>query len=198
MAKLTALLFAEDKAHELLLSAVCARMAREEGHSLDLRVVSARRGHGRVLEELRAFQLVLRKLAAAVPDLFVIAVDANCQRFAKARQAIGDEIEVAIRERSVIACPDPHVERWFLADRAAVQAVLGVEARVPSRKCEKDYYKRLLADTVHRAGHTSSLGGIEYAEELVAALDWYRAAKGERSLKAFLDDLRSALRRAPQ
>jgi hypothetical protein len=37
------------------------------------------------------------------------------------------------------------------------------------------------------------LGGIEFAEDLVASMDLYRAGKNEKSLKHFVDDLRAGL-----
>jgi hypothetical protein len=39
-----------------------------------------------------------------------------------------------------------------------------------------------------------TLGGIEFAEEIVECMDLYRAGKDEPSLKHFIDELRSALR----
>ena len=42
--------------------------------------------------------------------------------------------------------------------------------------------------------HVVGVGGIEFAQEIVAGMDLYRAGKNDRSLKAFLDDLRSKLR----
>lgn len=58
----------------------------------------------------------------------------------------------------------------------------------------RDYYKDALAKVVRKAGHPATLGGIEFAQELVERMDLYRAGRNERSLKAFVDDLRGRLR----
>ena len=44
------------------------------------------------------------------------------------------------------------------------------------------------------AGVVPSLGGIEFADDILAAMDLERAAKADPSLRRFLDDLRQALR----
>ena len=43
--------------------------------------------------------------------------------------------------------------------------------------------------------HPVTLGGVEFALELVEAMDLYRAGRNDPSLKAFLDDFRAILRR---
>ena len=58
-------------------------------------------------------------------------------------------------------------------------------------------YKSLLVKTMRDAGQIPTLGGIEFAQELVAAMDLYRAAKNDRSFALFLEDMRTALRRRP-
>jgi hypothetical protein len=49
---------------------------------------------------------------------------------------------------------------------------------------------------VAKAGEVSALGGIEYGRELVAAMDLFRAAKSDSSLRAFIGDARRAVRTA--
>ena len=94
---------------------------------------------------------------------------------------------------AAVACPEPHIERWFFADPAAFQAAVGSAPAMPSRKCERGYYKRLLSNAVTAAGHPATLGGIEFARDLVEKMNLYEAGKAERSLKAFLDELESRL-----
>ena len=52
-----------------------------------------------------------------------------------------------------------------------------------------------LATAVRQGGHPVTLGGIEFAREIVESLDCFRAGKNDKSLKSFLDDLRGDLRR---
>ena len=133
-------------------------------------------------------------LSGGPADLVVVGIDGNCSTFANAR----DEIQRATRptfiHRLVVACPDPHVERWYLADPPSFNAVVGDQPKVGSRKCARDHYKQILADSIQRAGHPATLGGIEFAPELAAAMNLYRAGRNAVSLKAFLDELRAKLR----
>lgn len=45
-----------------------------------------------------------------------------------------------------------------------------------------------------RGRPSSAAGGIEFAAELAEAMDLYRAGRADASLRAFLDDLRAALK----
>jgi hypothetical protein len=94
-----------------------------------------------------------------------------------------------------MACPDPHVERWYLADPASFQVVVGRRPKVGKKKCARDHYKDLLSTAIQQAGYPATLGGIEFAPELVEGMDLYRAKKNDHSLGALLDDLRNQLRR---
>lgn len=188
--------FVEDRGHEKLIVPLVRRLAFAEGVRVTLAVRAARGGHGRVLNELALYQRAVNRGIAGMrlPDILVVGKDANCSTFAKARADIHSAVEPEFVARIVVACPDPHVERWYLADPESFKEVVGQRPTVARRKCEHDYYKAALAKTVRDAGHPSTLGGIEFAQELVDAMDLYRASKNERSLKAFLDDLRAVLR----
>lgn len=95
----------------------------------------------------------------------------------------------------VAACPDPHVERWFLADPDSFFEVVGLRPMVGEPKCERDYYKQVLRTAITDAGHPPTLDGLEFASELAARMDFFRAGKADGSIKAFVDDLRVRLRR---
>ena len=71
---------------------------------------------------------------------------------------------------------------------------MGYRPSVGRRKCERNHYKRLLADAVRRGDHPPTLGGIEFATELVDAMDLYRAGKDDSSLRTFVDAFRAKLR----
>lgn len=189
-------LFAEDRAHESLLRALIARIATEEGLQARVRVRSARGGHGRVLTEFRAYQqAAIAGLAGGLPQLMVAAIDANCRAFAAAHREVTDALVPDLRSICVPACPDPHIERWFLADPKAFHQVVGVGADMPQAKCERDLYKHILSQAVVKAGHPPTLGGIEFAADLVRAMDLYRAGRACSSLKHFVDELRGRLKR---
>ncbi|MBI1995895.1 MAG: DUF4276 family protein [Deltaproteobacteria bacterium] len=187
---LTVDLFAEDRAHEEFLRAMLNRISDEQERYLTVRVRSARGGHPRVLEELSLYQKSVLKApeSLSMPDLLFIAIDANCKRWNRARRDIQGTIQSQFAARAIVACPDPHIERWYLADPDSFAQVVGVRPKVGKRKCERDRYKAILSKAIVDAGHPATLGGIEFARELVAAMDLYRAGKAEGSLKHFLDE----------
>jgi hypothetical protein len=128
------------------------------------------------------------------PDILIVAIDANCKDLNPARKEIHGMLTPLFRDSAAIACPDPHVERWYIADPESFRKVVGVTPSCKRKKCQRDYYKHILAQAVAKAGHTPTLGGIEFARELVLAMDLDRAAKSDRSLKLFLEELRSRLK----
>jgi len=189
-------IFVEDRAHEAFLVPLLQRIAMEESISVLPRVRSARGGHGRAIDELKLYQVLATRGFAGTthPELLVVGIDGNCSPFTKARQAIRNATQAPFSALLIVACPDPHVERWYLADPESFKAVVGRVPRVGKKKCARGYYKNVLANTVRQAGHPPTLGGIEFGRELVNQMDLYRAGKNDRSLRAFVDELRSRLR----
>lgn len=187
-------LFAEDRAHEELLRALIERMATEEGKEITVRARAARGGHGRALSEFDLYQRTVIT-RGHLPYLVVVCIDANCSGAAQARRAIFDRVAAEMADRTVIACPDPHVERWYMADPNSFHQVVGYRPATGRRKCERGLYKKILANAVRAGGNPSSLGGIEFAQELARAMDLYRAGRAEPSLNQFLSDARTKIRR---
>jgi hypothetical protein len=187
-------LFAEDRGHEAFLLPLLSRLARESGKTISVRVRSARGGHGRAISELTTYQRGFDKgIGGQLPDLLVVAIDGNCEAFAAAQRAVQDALREPFAGRAIKATPDPHIERWFLADLEAFHTVVGVTPSVKTDKCERDYYKGVLAESVVQAGHPLMLGGIEFAPEIVEALDYYRAGKADTSFKHFLEEIRARI-----
>lgn len=128
------------------------------------------------------------------PDLLVVAIDANCEGWTKAREEIARRINAEAFPVHALAVPDPHIERWFLADPPALKAAAEAHVTLTRRKCDRDEYKRILVSALRGAGHPVTLGGAEFAREIVAEMDWFRAGKNEPSLKHFLEEVRGAMR----
>jgi hypothetical protein len=172
------------------------RIAQEEEVVVTPRVRSARGGHGRAVTELKLYQDFVQSGAAGTTNavLLIAGIDGNCSTFAKAKKAIIAATHSPFSDRLVVACPDPHVERWYLADPESFKDAVGYRPTIARKKCARDYYKDALAKVVQKAGHPATLGGIEFAPELVERMNLYRAGKNERSLKVFVDDLRGRLR----
>jgi hypothetical protein len=188
--------FVEDRAQEEFIVPLVKRISSESGKRIQVHVRCARGGHGHVLEELKLYQKrVEMKIGdLKLPDLLVVGKDANCKRFLAARRSVKEALTIFFRERTVIACPDPHIERWYLADAVAFNEVVGTTPRLGRRKCARDRYKAILAQSIIQAGLVPTLGGIEFAQELVTGMDPYRAGKADASLKAFIEDFRAKLK----
>jgi hypothetical protein len=182
--------FVEDFAHRQIIGAMVERVAAELGIDIEVDWRSARRGHGQVVKEVREYLRDLRS-QGDLPDLVVIGTDANCQGLLERSLQIPTDSSPV---RTVLAIPDPHIERWLLLDGAAFKAVLGQGCHAPDQKCARDRYKQALIRAILDAGVVPSLGGIEFAEDIVGAMDLKRAGKVDPSLRRFLDDLRQALR----
>ena len=187
-------LFCEDRAHRQFLEPLLLRVAQEEGVSTSPRIRSARGGHPRALAAFRDYQSVAAASGGPSADLVVVAIDTNCSSVAEQRKEIIRRAAPDLRDRLVLACPNPHIERWFMADPQSFSRVVGRGPDQIERKCERDHYKRVLAKAVRRAGHPPVVGGLDFAASLVAEMNLYRAGKNDPSLKSFLDELRNRLR----
>jgi hypothetical protein len=133
----------------------------------------------------------LEQQGGPLPDLIILATDANCQGLNERIRELRDREAPA---PMILAVPDPHVERWLLLDGAAFRAVFGRGCDAPDLKCSRDRYKLLLIEAIYAAGVTPSLGGIEFAEDIIHHMDIDRAAQADRSFQRFIEDLRAALR----
>lgn len=189
-------LFAEDLAHEKFLLPLIRRLAMDEQIELVCQIRSARGGHSRAVREYQLYQKLLLDgvIRTPTPDLLVVAIDTNCSTFSQVRNEIRDVTSVDFQHLLVTACPDPHIERWYLADPDSFSRVVGYRPVLGQGKCQRDHYKRVLRQSISEGGHPSTLGGIEFAAELVEVMDLYHAGKTDRSLKAFVDSFRETLR----
>jgi hypothetical protein len=189
-------LYCEDSGHEQFARALLNRVTRELGLRADLRTASGRGGHGRALTEFKAWQRAITGgggIGFEIPDLLVLMIDANCHGWVSVRRDLEASIDNGIFPRCAIGCPDPHVERWCLADPEATQKVLGIPGPPDPGKCDRSFYKNLLRQTILRAGQPILTTEMEYAPDLVAEMDLFRAGRNQSSLKHFVDEIRSAL-----
>ncbi|HOK07680.1 MAG TPA: DUF4276 family protein [Syntrophales bacterium] len=191
------ILFAEDYGHETFIRALLERLAHEHNTEIAILNRSVRRGHGKVISEFQAFLKDLNRGKEEMPDLLVVATDANCKGYGDRKREI-DEVSDKFKQLMVCAIPDPHIERWLLLDSAAFKSIFGRGCKAPDQKCERDRYKRLLSEAVQAAGVVPPLGGIEYAEDIVTAMDLGKLEKANASLGRFLKDLRNVFRQWSQ
>lgn len=189
-------LYCEDDGHEQFARALVGRLARQVGLGIGVETVSGRGGHGRAIREFRAWQRTATAdsgLQSAVPDLLVILIDANCTGWAEARRDLEQSIRRELFPRWAVGCPDPHVERWCLADPTSFKDTLGAGPPADPGKCERKLYKRLLREAILNAGQPILTNEMEYAQDLVEAMDLYRAGKNQPSLRHFVESVSAAL-----
>jgi hypothetical protein len=186
-------LFAEDAGHEAVLLPLLQRVAEQYGVELKIRAVSVRGGYGKVATELREYVRDLLKYQQDLPDLVVVATDANCSGFQQRRKRLQETI-ASIRDRMVFAVPDPHIERWLLRDPSAFKAALGRSCRQPDQKCDRGRYKALLRDAIREAGAAPLLGGLEHAQDIVGHMNLGPTSRDD-DFGEFLQQLHARFRR---
>jgi hypothetical protein len=186
-------LFGEDRGHEQFGRPLVARLARETGVPIEIRVLSASGGHPRALQALRSFQKAVAAGVRRAPDLLVVIRDSNRESWKEVRAEVARIIEPSVFPRVVVACPEPYVERWCIADPEAFQRVVGVPPGRDPRSRDREAYKALLRVAVEKAGVVVLVDEMDLAPELVDAMDLYKAGKVQQSLKHYVDELRGAL-----
>jgi hypothetical protein len=183
-------LFVEDYGHEEFIRALIQRLGREQHIALKIVSRSVRGGYGKVVGEWRTYLRDLEREREELPDLLIVATDANCKGYKKRKREV-DEVNEKYKSFTVYAIPHPHVERWLLLDSAAFKSVMGKGCNAPDRKCSKDRYKQFLLEAMQNAGVIPPLGGVEYAEDIVNAMDLQRMASMNASFGKFLQDLKN-------
>lgn len=193
--RLRVALFLEDAGHQRFIDALVRRLAEEEGAAIEIDVRNARGGasqlDGQFTRFLRDNAILYRRA-----DLVVVVRDTDCRGVDTIKSRYSRLIDgVEYSGEFVIGAPEPHIECWYLSDPPALQRVLssGVQAPVPDSRCGSGRFKRLLSQTVKDAGVEPAEGGIEYAEDIVAEMDIYRACSNVPSLDTFVRDLKRAL-----
>lgn len=191
--------FLEDIAQEDFLKSLVARVAQEIGlahQEVRHEVRNATGGQGMVLNELKRFLRDVGREREHPFALLVIAIDGNCRGYREKRDDILEIVERSGYPGPVVcAVPDPHIERWYLADSRGLQQVLDTDIvpKVPDYKCQRDLYKQALHEAIRRTGIIPLLGGVEYGSDIAENLDLYTVGRTDAGFKHFIDELRSGL-----
>jgi hypothetical protein len=181
--------FVEDSGHEVFLNALVERLADQYGIKVGINHYSVTGGCGRMIKELGDYLRDLERGQNSLPDLLIVARDANCKGLFGCRQEIDNKVPPRFKDFTIYAIPDPHIERWVLLDSAAFKLVLGKGCAAPDQKCERDRYKHFLIEAIRNAGISPLLGGIEHVEDIVKAMDLHRMEMADESLGRLLKDL---------
>jgi hypothetical protein len=186
-------LFCEDSFHEKFIGALLKRFVQENHTSVSPTFLSSQGGLSRIHGELKEFLRDLARDRQPLPDSVIVVVDANCEGY-NGRKALMDGILVHFPQFQQLvsyAIPDPHIERWMLVDAQAFQAVFGRGCTLPAVKCAKDEYKKLLRREIRESGIEAPLGGEEFAEDLVMAMNLGQVETREPSFGLFLKNLKA-------
>lgn len=182
-------LFVEDYGHEAFITALIERYAKEYKLPVEVIARSVRGGFAKVVGELKDYIRDLKRQREDLLDLLVVATDSNCHGYAGRKHQI-DEVLQEFNWQAVCAIPDPHIERWMLLDSVAFKEVLGKGCAAPDQKCDKDRYKDQLLQAMRAVGISPPLGGMEYAADIVDAMDLKRMEQVDTSLGRLLGELR--------
>jgi len=190
--------FLEDIGQEHFLKALVKRVARQVGLASDVvhDVRNATGGRGVVLDELRRFLRDVSRERERPFDLLIVAIDGDCRGYQERRNEIQSIVTQSGYAGPVIcAVPDPHIERWYLADPRGLQRAFDTDVvpQVPPYKCERGRYKRALRDFIRQTGITAPLGGLEYGADVAASLDLYAVDRVDAGFRHFIEDLRQGL-----
>lgn len=180
--------FCEDSFHEKFIGAVLRRLDAEKRTGVKLRFLSAHGGLPRMQSEFTNFLRDLARDRQSLPDAVIVVVDANCLGYTERKKQLDSAVEQYPQFKHLVsyAIPDPHIERWMLADAGAFKAVFGRGCTIPQVKCAKDEYKRLLRKEMRESKIDAPLGGEEFAEDIVRVMDLGYVETNEASLGRFL------------
>jgi hypothetical protein len=186
-------LFCEDSFHEKFIGALLRRFEDENRADVTTRFLSSRGGLPRMHGELSDFLRDLARDRHPLPDSVIVVVDANCQGYSDRKGMMDGVLAHYPQFQQLVsyAIPDPHIERWMLVDARAFRTVFGRGCTLPVMKCAKDEYKKLLRTEIRASGIEAPLGGEEFAEDIVMAMDLGQVETREPSFGLFLRNLKA-------
>ncbi len=198
MAKYKIVFFLEDTAQEAFIRAMVERLIRDESKNIndyDLQVLSARGGGS--IRAYKDFLKHAKRRNYQDADCLIVGSDGNCNGFTKRKQQLTKASNNLTHPTIITAVPDPHIERWYILDSQALARAAGVTVQVvsPTVKCDKNHYKNLLKKVFTDQNIVPPLGGAEYGELVANEMDIYNAGVTDHSLKDFIDQVKSWLRR---
>ncbi len=185
-------LFMEDVAQENFLTSIVSRIASEIDIPVRFEIRNATGGSPRMRGELSRFLRDHTQIRSLIFDILIIVQDADRNSESETQSEIQRHIDrIEYPGETIVAAPDPYIEAWYLADPISIQAVARSSnlIQIPQGDGGKDEYKEELSC----AFPSAPFGGIEYADEIVANMDLYRAGQNVGSLRYLIDDLRSKL-----
>lgn len=189
--------FLKDNAQESIVPPLFGRLIVESGrdlNSFNLAVLHSR--GGKSISALNAYLADATKGGLSPLDCVVIGSDANCKGFVTKRDQLQAEVR-GLGLTLITVIPNPHVERRYLLDPAALSAAVGetLFPHAPPFKCGKSEYKKRLKDAFRGSRVSPVSGGIEYGPNIAARMNLYEVSKQDAGLKDFVDQTKNWLKR---
>jgi hypothetical protein len=213
--KFKVLYFLEDRGHREFITALTRKIISEVFDGFEVEIIDDVRSANPIKarhrgEDKRTAEYVggykdylkdLRKSDSFDYNAFIIVMDGNCNGVSKRVQELSKHVKSDDSFCSIVvyAVPDPHIEKWYVMDVMAFKSGVGLDSapELPPEKCERNYYKKFLTTIISNGlGSVPSLGGAEYAEDIVNNIDSiYRFAQLDKGCKKFVNDLRALAKR---
>ncbi len=133
-------IFFEDRMQVELVKPIISRISVEHDVYPDISeksVASSNHGKGDKIQDLKNYLKLFKKNFPSfrIPDVLVVAVDSNCDSFQETKESVIEIINKEIVPYFVVACPYPHVEKWYLNDLECFNRIVGFSPSVPLEKC---------------------------------------------------------------
>jgi hypothetical protein len=93
----------------------------------------------------------------------------------------------------MIACPDPHVEVWCIADPEAFQSLFSAPVPQPPSRSGRLVYKRWLSDALEQAGVPVLTDPMEICLDLLPVMDMVKACRNDDALNHLISEIRAWL-----
>lgn len=188
-------LFLEDLAQAEFAHAFIDKVFSQCGIApYEMHIRNARGGKTRVYSQFRDYLKDYQGFAAVGYDLTIAMIDTDCEsppaHVVKLQRIQADCGYVS---PVIYATPHPYVEAWYLADPSGVQRVAGCPATpfVPIGECNSTLYKEALINAFIAGGVVPTAGGVEYAADIVQAMNLYTATRTLPELDQFVGELRT-------
>ncbi|NQU05338.1 MAG: hypothetical protein HQ568_04530 [Calditrichaeota bacterium] len=213
--KFKVLYFLEDRGHSEFITALTKKIISEVFDGVEVAIIDDVRSANPIkshesIETIRTTKNVggyknflkdLRKSDSFDFNAFVIVMDGNCNGVNKRVKELSKHVKSDDRfyDMVVYGVPDPHIEKWYVMDVNAFKSGVGLDSApvLPPEKCERNYYKKFLTTKISDGlGSVPSLGGAEYAEDIVNNIDSiHRFAQLDKGCNKFINDLRALAKR---
>lgn len=186
--------FCEDSGHETFLRNLIKVLASSVSIlTPELRLHSARGGHGRAIHSLKAWQRAVRDGHQPRGDALLVMIDANSTVWRPMLRKMLETVDASLYPSLMIACPDHHVEVWCTADPEAFQSLFSAPVPQLPPRSGRLVYKQWLSDALEQAGVLVLTDPMAICLDLLPVMDIVKACRNDDALNHFVSGIRAWL-----